>query len=72
MGPAPERKALAFIQLGHLPCMGPRLMAGKGGAQAPGRTLESRTSRAAVVISVFWSMERRGTGRGKMGSSSVG
>lgn len=65
MGPALERKALAFIQLGHLPCMGPRLMAGEGSAQAPGRTLESRTSRAAAVISVIWSMERRGTEEGK-------
>lgn len=66
MGPALERKALAFIQLGHFPCIGPRIAAGEARAQVPGRTLESRTSRASVVI---WSMEKRG--RGRMRSSSI-
>lgn len=59
-GPALVRKALAFIQTGHLPRIWPRLLAGEGSTQVPGLTLESRTNRAAVVIGVMWSTERKG------------
>lgn len=43
------------LQRGHLPCIWPRLLAGMGSTQVPGLTLESRASRAAVVIKI-WSM----------------
>lgn len=59
MGPTPVRKALAFIQTGRLLCTWPRLLAGVGSTQVPGLTLESRTSRPAVVTGKIWSMERK-------------
>lgn len=69
VGPALVRKALAFVQIGRFLCIWPRLLAGEGGTQVPGLTLESRTSRAAVVIGMIWSMERGG--REKMGFPST-
>lgn len=44
------------LQIGHIPCIWPRCLAGVGSTQVPGLALESRASRAAVVIKI-WSME---------------